>query len=160
MRPLENEEIRHALLNSFTTAKETIYIISPWIASWVMGTFMDAIITSALNRGVSIKILYGIGNLKGSNTMSEFDKRRNDSTDKFAEILKNKYKKYGDKFSMQRGNTHGKLLICDETYYIIGSYNFLSFDGYYSSADVRHEMGDYSENRKQIAYYKRRYFNF
>lgn len=160
VRPLENEEIRHALLNSFTTAQETLYIISPWISGWVMDPFMDALMTSTLKRGVSIKILYGIGNLNGSDTLKEFDKKRNDSTDYFAEKLKNKYKKYGTNFSMQRGNTHGKLLICDETYYIIGSYNFLSFDGDYSTADVRHEMGDYSENRKQIAYYKKRYFDF
>lgn len=160
IRPLENEEIRQALLNSFTTAKETLYIISPWISSWVTNTFMDALITSALKRGVSIKILYGIGNLNGSDTLKESDKKRNDSTEYFAEKLKNKYKKYGTNFSMQRGNTHGKLLICDEKYYIIGSYNFLSFDGDYSTADVRHEMGDYSENPKQIAYYKKRYFDF
>lgn len=160
VRPLENEEIRSLLLNSFITAKESICIISPWISGWVMSSFMDAIIKSTLNRGVSIKILYGIGNLEGSNTIREFDKKRNDYTDKYAEMLKNKYKKYADKFSMQRGNTHGKLLICDEKYYIIGSYNFLSFDGDYSKDDVRHEMGDYSENRKQIEYYKKRYFDF
>ena len=160
VRPLENEEIRHALLNSFTTAQETLYIISPWISGWVLNPFMDALITSTLKRGVSIKILYGIGNLNGSDTLKEVDKKRNDSTEYFAEKLKNKYKKYGTLFAMQRGNTHGKLLICDETYYIIGSYNFLSFDGDYSTADVRHEMGDYSENKKQIAYYKKRYFDF
>ena len=101
VRPLENEEIRSTLINSFLTAKESLSIISPWISNWVLNPYMDAIIKGALKRGVSIKILYGIGNLEGSNTNKESDKKRNDSTNKFAQQLKNRYRSYGERFSMQ-----------------------------------------------------------
>ena len=52
------------------------------------------------------------------------------------------------------------LLICDDKYYLAGSFNFLSFKGDYSAPNTRHEGADYSENKEQIKLKREMYFNF
>lgn len=53
-------------------------------------------------------------------------------------------------------------MICDESYYIEGSYNFLSFAGEYDdkTKDHREEGATYSTNRKMLIYLRQKYFNF
>ena len=105
----------------------------------------------ALKRGIKIKIIYGI---EASNNESRYKQ-----TEKVAKMLRGEFAKFGKLFEMKRNNTHGKLLICDSWYYIIGSFNFLSFTGDYTGDDVRNEIGEYSENKDMLEFYARKWFS-
>jgi hypothetical protein len=153
IRHLQNEEIREMFLYSLKNVKDELNIVSPWISESVVDKEFLSLVEDALKRKVSVKILYGIqdGNYSGNS--------RNDHSDKVAGLLVNKFRKYGNKFKIQKGNTHYKLLICDEDYYIHGSYNFLSFKGEYSST-TRNEGAEYSEDKEQLRIKRNLYFNF
>lgn len=160
VKALENQELRQCLLETFNWAKKEICIITPWITSWVVDTFMIERMRRSMERNVSIRIVYGIGDISSTPKNKNACNDRNKKTEDMAERLRRIFVQYGDRFRMQRQNTHAKLLTCDDRYYVIGSYNFLSFDGDYSKADVRAEIGDYSENKDLLAVYKSRHFNF
>ena len=142
---LKNDEIRKVLVNTFKEAKQEINIISPWANYTVMNSLKNHI-RDAIERGVAIKIIYGIGNFNSSN-QKDGDKR-NTLTEK---ILMEYAKEFSssNRFRIYKGNTHIKLLICDNKYYVQGSYNFLSFDGKYTE-DVRSELALYSESGSEI----------
>lgn len=50
--------------------------------------------------------------------------------------------------------SHYKLFICDNTFYVNGSYNIISNPG-----AMWHEGGEYSEDPIMIASLKQKYFN-
>lgn len=160
VKPLENQELRQCLLETFNWAQREICIITPWISSWVVDPFMIDRMRRAMEKNVNICIVYGIGDISSMPRNKNADNDRNKKTEVMAERLQKTFAQYGDRFRMQRQNTHAKLLICDDRYYVIGSYNFLSFDGDYSKDNVRGEIGDYSENKELLAIYKKRHFNF
>ena len=57
-------------------------------------------------------------------------------------------------------NTHEKILLCDDKYVLIGSYNLLSFNGDYKGDDLRSECMQYQENKKHIEELRKEYFDF
>lgn len=162
IKPLENEELRDVLLQTFELAQKEICIITPWITRWVVDGFMIDKMRQAIEKGVKIRILYGIGDISSTQQKKSNynDNDRNIKTENMAQTLQKTFAKYGNRFSMHRSNTHGKLLICDDQFYVIGSFNFLSFDGDYTKDNVRGEIGDFSENKEMITFYKKRFFSF
>lgn len=155
-RFLKNKEIRDILVRTFKTAKEEINIISPWANFKVMDSLKSEI-QSAVNRGVMVKILYGIGDFNSYNQKD--GDARNIRTEKVLEKYYNDFNKSGC-FKIHKGNTHVKLLICDNKYYVQGSFNYLSFDGSYKDDDLRDELASYSESSTEIQELKKAYFNF
>ena len=152
-RHLEDEEIRQKLIEALTTAESEVDIVSPWISGCVINNNFIALMDATLKKGVTIKIVYGI---KGDGKSGA---KRNDYTDTMAINLCKRFEKYGNRFRMQKSNTHYKLLICDEKYYVQGSFNFLSFNGDYT-IDTRKEGAEYSENKDMLLYLKKIYFCF
>lgn len=149
---LKDQEIKNMFVDTFSKAEKEICIISPWANDDVMNA-MNKHIIGALEKGVSIKILYGIGE-PGTNSY-------NVRSQKTAKVLKEKvieYSRYGT-FKIKESNTHVKLLICDESYYVQGSYNYLSFIGDYKK-DKRHELAIYSENKDELIQAKQEYFSW
>lgn len=145
IKGLINEEIRQYLLDTFDKAKKEICIISPHMTSYAVNAELQAKMYEALKRGVKIKILYGLGVHVPTTITSN--------------RLRNRFQRFNN-FSMKETYTHAKLLICDNKYYIMGSYNFLSFDGDYSSGQVREEISNYSEDPNMIKWYKDKFFQF
>lgn len=162
IKPLENEELRDVLLQTFGWAQKEICIITPWITRWVVDGFMIDKMRQAIEKGVKIRIVYGIGDISSTQQKkrNDNDNDRNIKTENMAQTLQKTFAQYGNRFSMHRSNTHGKLLICDDQFYVIGSFNFLSFDGDYTKDNVRGEIGDFSENKEMITFYKKRFFSF
>jgi|GEM_PF-902983 len=160
IKVLRNEEIRYCLLNTFDWAQHDICIITPWISNWVCNEMMLAYFRRSMEKNVTIRIIYGIKNISRNHTSKQNNADRSLKTEEMALYLQKTFAKYGDLFRMQRQNTHAKLLICDDRYYVIGSYNFLSFDGDYTKDDVRNELADYSENKDMIFSYKKQFFDF
>ena len=61
---------------------------------------------------------------------------------------------------MKCSNTHQKLFICDEKFYVNSSLNILSFSGDYKGTDTRAEGGEASNNVNLIREYRKILFDF
>ncbi len=151
---LRNEEINRQLHIAVNNAHREIDIISPWMNDYVMNYLFVNELKAAIARGVTIKIRYGIG---ASSTGEKADgraQRTEETAQKLRKTLSN------EKLKMTRGNEHSKLFICDDEYYVITSFNLLSFDGNYKSKDQRGEIGEMSTNKENLQTYRLKYFNF
>lgn len=172
-----NKEIRELFKNIFDIAKESIFIISPWIdnKNYVMTEELLAKIEYALSvRGIQISIGYGYPSEKKMNAkrhkyMQDVTKKKeigdNDKdwqTELMANKLKTMFAKY-DNFSIFYVGTHEKILSYDEQYTLIGSYNFLSYDGgeleQYEGFNFRYEGSVMINDSEFARYVKREIFN-
>lgn len=159
---LQNKEIRDNFIKAFSDSKYELNIASPWMNNYVVNDELIKKMERLLIRGGIVKIIYGI---EENNSFSNFKKDNNNKTinsDRIAEKLKEKFKCYEDNFKIKKVNSHNKLLICDESYYIETSFNLLSFSGEYdeNSNDTRDEGATYSTNIEVIKDLRNRYFNF
>jgi len=100
-----------------------------------------------LERGVKIKIFYGIG---------EEDSEENRWTRATAYKLKKIFRKYPN-FKMKRADTHAKIFICDGKFLVLSSYNVLSKDGKIYDWG---EAGLRSADAELIAHHRKEYFDF
>lgn len=139
-----NYDIRKKFLNYLENAKESLYIISPWMNNYIINSDFIKKLENLLNKGVRVRIIYGISSK--DEIKEDF---RNKNTDSIAKKLKDMAKPYGELFKITHGQTHEKLVICDRKYYINGSFNFLSYSGE-SDGKFRNEGSTYSENKKLI----------
>lgn len=155
---LQNKEIRDKFIKAFSDTKYELNIASPWMNNYVINDDLINNMQSLLIRGAAIKIIYGIENRSYN---SERDSK-NINSDRIAQKLKERFAHWGDKFKIKKVNSHNKLLICDESYYVETSFNLLSFAGEYDgdSRDVRDEGATYSTNLEVIKDLRNRYFNF
>ena len=153
-KTLHNAEVRKKLLEAFSKAENEINIVSPWVNRYAVDKDLMAGMERALKRNVNIKIAYGIDS--GSNHSKD---NRNNRSRQVVEELQHYFKKYDLYFKARSVNTHVKLLLCDDKFCMIGSYNLLSFKGDYGS-DTREEIMHYSENPVYIKELRKRYFDF
>ena len=108
------------LEKTFNSAKERILLIAPWIKAKVVDNTFLGRLRGALERGVQVHIGYGIAEV--DRDMTPADKRAEDALIALSRRHKN--------FTLKRlGNTHAKVLICDQSFIITGSFNWLSFLG-------------------------------
>ncbi|SDW74792.1 PLD-like domain-containing protein [Lachnospiraceae bacterium KHCPX20] len=171
----KNKSTRKLILDAINDAKEELDMSVPWISYIVdrnQNTRDDELITSienALNRGVRIKLRYGMGN--GSSSKKNNNKK-NSRPISYNEIKKletppsgdgeNQYKRtlyyvwqYHKKAKKSNGelisfkvNDHSKLMIVDKKYYIMGSLNYLSFLYQKTTTDNRGEIMIKDNNSK------------
>lgn len=155
---LQDKEIRDKFIKAFSDAKYEFDIASPWMNNYVVNNDLINKMENLLTRGTSIKIAYGIEENSYNSKMDN----KNTNSDRIAQKLKERFDIYGDKFTIKKVNSHNKLLICDESYYIETSFNLLSFAGEYdeNSKDTRGEGATYSTNLEVIKDLRNRYFNF
>lgn len=118
-RILSTYEHRPILERALSEAKERIILISPWITGAAMDSDLISKIDKALQRKVSVHIGYGIG--------QECDEKEIFALEKLKKLQK---KHYGALLKIYRlGNTHEKVLVCDERFAVITSFNWMSFKG-------------------------------
>lgn len=123
-------------------ATSEILINSPWITQQVIDASFKANLENALKRQVHVTIIYGFG---GSQTgKSDIDQK----TEKYFRQLKKQYKEY---FLLKetKGN-HAKVIICDDQFMVVTSFNWLSFKGD-KSRPLRTEYGTIIKNQAEIA---------
>lgn len=107
------------LQQAFDTARERLLIISPWIKGYVVNeTFLKSLQT-VIDRGATVYIGYG---LDGEN-----DRETDRDRAAIAKLEQLSKKNKGFRFK-RLGDTHAKVLICDD-WYISTSFNWLSFRG-------------------------------
>ena len=151
---VRNRTIRNEFDKALRQATEELDIISAWINFHVVNENMQLAFENLLKHGVVIKILYGIGDMNPRTCDI-----RNQRTIETAEHLKTRFRHYPN-FKMKCTNTHEKLFICDEKFYVNSSLNILSFDARYDGTDMRNEGGEASNNVTLIREYRKLLFNF
>lgn len=151
---IRNEQIHKMLIKAITTAQKEIDIWSPWITFHVVDEKFQNYLQDALDRGVAVRIRYGIGNV---DSKDESDSR-SQKTESVANALRKKFREKD--FKMKRVNDHSKLFMCDDKFYVLTSFNPLSFDGDYTKKGVRGETGEISRNINNIHAYRERFFSF
>ena len=145
-----NKELHKLLVRTLENAKKEVDIMSPWV-TWKIYKKLRKKILDLLEKGVVIKIAYGIENSKVSNN-SASDK--NKTTEELIEELKNEFAQFSN-FRIQKISSHGKIFICDSVYYVLTSMNPLSNDG-----SLWEEIGEQSRNLKNLEEYRKKYFDF
>jgi hypothetical protein len=150
---VRNEEVRRILLNSLSKANREVDIISPWVSRYALDEDLVSRMESALKRNVRIRIIYGISG------KSESEQERLSRSQETVSAICRRFEKYGDLFAVELDNTHEKLLLCDDSFMLVGSYNLLSFNGKYDE-ETRKEMMYYFENPQLIKATRKRCFHF
>lgn len=159
---LKNKEIRDKFINAFSEAKYELNIASPWMNNYVVNDDLITLMEKLLIKGGVIKIIYGIEENSSLSNLKRGNDIKNKNSDRIAEKLVKRFDCYDGKFKIKKVNSHNKLLICDEKYYMETSFNLLSFSGEYdeSSKDIRDEGATYSTNIEVIEDLRNRYFDF
>ncbi len=117
---IRDDEHLTALFQAIRGARSHLYIYSGWVRSHVVDVIKTDL-TAALCRGVDVYIGYGWESPSGN---SGEDPNQNHAVEQIERI--------GDsgaqsgRIIVQRFRNHSKLLICDDTYVICGSANWLS----------------------------------
>ena len=129
-KTLEMDEHKKYFLYVLDNAKKQICIQSPWVRYNVISIYKKKI-ESALNRGVNVCIKYSSpqGGFKAKNRFEKVEKTDIDNeSKKYFNSLKSKFPQ-NFKVIVSKEFNHSKILICDEEFMIMGSFNWLSFGG-------------------------------
>jgi PLD-like domain len=129
---LQTDEHHQFLLETLRKAESELIIISPWINPQACNNEFCTRIEQAVSRGVHIRIGYYIGPEGNSpqaarkwNNMQEAKR-----SIKFAEQrAMNKKSSTGKVEFIKTQGTHQKILICDHSYAVVTSFNWLSYKG-------------------------------
>lgn len=147
---LLNDEIEKRFHNMLECAEREIFISSPWVSKSVKKQVLP-ILKKAVDKGVTIHIVYGIKDLEKKNPLK---KPRSKTSDEQIEEYK---KELGSFLTVEKSNTHTKVCICDDCY-LTGSYNFLSFtynyDNYYNNYYGYYNYNaETNDNWSELCYY-------
>ena len=134
---LQMYEHRPKLLDALKNSKSQVIIVSPWLTTDAVNPELRQYIGKALQRGVNIIIAFGF---KDANA------REHRTIKKLKEVSKNKK----GKLKLYRvGDLHSKVLISDQEYMVLTSFNWLSFEGD-PIRGVRFEDGMLTKDKKAI----------
>lgn len=137
-RVLSTYDHRPLLLDALDTAQNIVVIVSPWIKSGGLNNEILGRIEKALQRNTQVIIGYGIS--------------KKEDSDKWVlqRLIDIQKKKHGNKLRVIKlSNTHEKVLIKDNEYMVITSFNWLSFKGD-PNKGFRQETGYYTESKEAI----------
>jgi hypothetical protein len=123
-------------------ATSKILINSPWITQQVIDASFKDHLEKALKRQVHVTIIYGFGGNKTGK--SDIDQK----TKKYFNNLKKRYKEH--LFIKETKGNHAKVIICDDKFMVVTSFNWLSFKGD-KSRSLRIECGMINKNKEEIA---------
>lgn len=136
-KTIEVDEHKKYFIYVLENAKNSIYIQSPWINWRTLQIYKDYI-KNAIKRNVKVTVKYGM------KPRNRFDKAGIDNESKsfFGNLDKNFFK-------LINTDDHSKIVICDEDFMIMGSFNWLSFGGG-NEKDVRGETSSINMNKTEI----------
>lgn len=140
VRPLAVYEHAPLLKRALAEAEQRLLIISPWIRRGVVGAGFMKALRQCLGRGVSVFLGYGIGEDDRDEAPWDRDARR-----ELEELAR-----HSKLFRLERlGDTHAKVLIKDSEFFVITSFNWLSFRGD-PNHTFREEWGTYVGVREMV----------
>jgi hypothetical protein len=114
IRYLRTKDHPLVLQEALATAQETVIIVSPWIKQRALrkNRILEGI-AGALERGCEVWIGHGMP--------------YEDTSDPAALRQIDELKSLGHLYRVEGVRTHEKVLICDAKFYVIGSFNWLSY---------------------------------
>jgi hypothetical protein len=130
IRYIEVHEHRPLFEQSLRDAERRLLIISPWIRDSVLNRSRLDKIKCLVEKGVKVFIGYGLG---------EDDKKGRDKGEFAIKFLGQLAQRHSNLFFHELGDTHAKILLMDDRYAVIGSFNWLSFEGS-AKRDFREEI--------------------
>jgi hypothetical protein len=111
---------RPKLLQAIAEAQTRIIIVSPWLNLTAVNKELQQAIRAALRRGISVLIGYGFGDDKYSQTQAiKALNKIGEQTGEKGQLLK----------LFRLNESHAKIVVCDEQYAVLTSFNWLSFAG-------------------------------
>lgn len=120
VKAVETYEHPRYLAEALEKSRDRIIIISPWLRRAVVNEPFLKLIASALERGVSIHIGWGISR----------DEAVEPNADRWVLERFDRLGKDYENLNVRRlGGTHAKILLSDSRYVIVTSFNWLSFRG-------------------------------
>lgn len=137
-RILNTYDHRPLLLKALKDARNQVVIVSPWIKRSGLNQEVLSLIEKALQKKVQIVIGYGISDQQDSDPkiLNQLQKMSNKEYGRYLQII-------------NLNNTHEKVLICDNDFLVITSFNWLSFKGD-PKFGFRQETGYYTEIEEGI----------
>ena len=144
-RLLRTDMHRSILIKALSEAAEEVYIASAGISQDAIDEEFVELFGNAIERGVSVHIdwgMFGQGN-------SEKAQRQRAGGAECKRILEHAAGNKVDQFKMHFKNTHDKILICDHKFVVIGSFNWLGWDGK-QSKKARWETSLYDEDPSTV----------
>lgn len=145
---LSKEDLIYKFQTAIIKSTKEIDIQSPWMTNRVVDDLFIDKLERLLVKGVRVKITYGIEDDRNT-------RNKNLVTDSIVKLLSDRFKKYNN-FKLQKGNSHSKILLCDDEFGIITSFNWLSYDGKSS----REESGTLTIDAKEINGIRSKIFDF
>lgn len=136
-KTIEVDEHKRYFIYILENAKSSICIQSPWI-NWRTLQIYKEYIENAVKRGVTVTVKYGM------KPRNRFDKIGIDKESQafFDSLNKNN-------FHLIKTDDHSKIVICDDDFMIMGSFNWLSFGGG-DEKDARGETSTINMNKAEI----------
>lgn len=144
---LKTEQHRNVLERAFREAKEEVLIISPWLNRRACTDDLCRLMAQAVARGVRIRIAYGIGRerhpqeaARNRNNLYEVKKALQQVVPPASTHLLE---------MVETDGTHQKILVCDRSFAVNGSFNWLSYLGQ-KDAGYRDETGTLFRGKHQV----------
>lgn len=119
VRPLETFEHPKFLRDALANAKKRLMILSPWLRGAVVNATFIQQLEGLLDRGVEVYLGWGISKLESER---DADPAVHMDLDALAA-------RHATFHFRRLGDTHAKVLLCDDRFVIVGSFNWLSFRG-------------------------------
>lgn len=127
-RCIRTHEHPGLLRKALTGSRNRLLIVSPWINHWVIDDMFVMSLEALLRNGVKVTIGYGLADDEGTRGT---DKAKNKPaiTHQAEKELSSLQRRFDNFKLVFLGNTHRKLLISDDKFAIVTSFNWLSFRG-------------------------------
>ncbi len=145
-RVLQGAEHREALQDAIKDARKELIIVSPWLRTDAVDNELLGWLQNALqrNRGLRVIVGYGIERDQGQQ-----DRKARNQRAALRRLNSLGNRNRGRLRTVEIGNTHEKIVICDGRYAIVTSFNFLSYNPR-PGRGIRREMGVVIEDREQV----------
>lgn len=150
---LQTSEHREALREAITTARRELVIVSPWLRTAAVDEELMGWLRTTLDRNKELKITIGYGIERDAG--KQRDQAVRDQEEALRRLRKIAERCHGRLRIVEVGNTHEKVVICDDRYAIITSFNFLSFKPR-PGKGIRREMGYRVTDATVVGQVKRR----
>ncbi len=152
----QSEEIRQVFMDGLKSAKTEVCIISPWVSKKLVKDTYKSCFEELAKNNVVTKIIYGYGDPASTKCLD--NKRRLENSREAIKEIKRIYQKLGKDYLLRvlESDTHDKLFIKDNEWYLIGSMNLLS-SGIDHQNDNK-ELAEKRHNSKTVDIYKIMFF--
>ncbi|MGH7298702.1 MAG: phospholipase D-like domain-containing protein, partial [Polyangiaceae bacterium] len=133
-------EHREALRDAILEARRELIIVSPWLRTAAVDHELLGWLRTSLDRNKELRITVGYGIERDAAAAQRKDPAVRDQEEALRRLREMGDRAHGRVRVVEVGNTHEKLVICDDQYVILTSFNFLSFNPR-PGKGLRREMG-------------------